>query len=514
MKRSLFFGALAATSMVVAQQQMVTKSPVKNMGTVAPAQTKKMGVVKVPTTSLKVTTKPKLTFAPKALTENGRPNGKPVDPNFVVNLPGKNAKASELVDGTNELEKQLNDLGYSLYTNENDTESPIVPATGAVKGLQNQASSLRAAGGMKGATMPTITRDISKELVTVRSTQSELGPDKSSTKLNPALTGGAQRANVATTVVIPKVVNKKDVLFDKHFGDPEWFAVDFDSSLTRHADMKLRKVTALSNIKATLLGKTVTLFHAKAEAGGNRDLGAAIVPSGPGRRPGLGNNRLSSSSSSSSDGFITLEANLLGDDLFSPVSQSTNSKVKKNIASKSLGWEYSIHIPVIPAVNVVGTIGAKGSMDLNLKAEADSAGGEISVVPSFKTSIYAQAGVEVNLIVAAAEGGLGAELTLIDYEIDISAGVSPSVVNVGDDSYYSAVTPVLVKHSLNTLSGRVYGYAKVSYWLPFKTREKTIWKDDLFKWSGFTDSRTLLSEGTEGVIIGKSPMKLVSISGG
>lgn len=508
MKRTIFFGSLAAASLVVAQQQMVVKSPVKNLGTVAPAQVRNLGLTKMPATSVKITTKPKLTFVPLALTENGKPNGKAVDPNLVVNIPGRNAKASDLVAGTNALEAQLNDLGYSLFTKENDSETPIVPVTGNVKGLQSQATALNSLGGMKGAMMPKTSRDISKEIVTVRSTPSELGPDRFSTKVRPGLSTGTASTATVGTVVIPKVVNKKSVLFDKHFGDPEWFAVDFDSSLNRQADMKLRKVTALANIKATLLGKTVTLFHAKAEAGGKRDLAAirGIAPP-PGTSGGGG-------SSSSNESILTLEAELLGDDLFSPVSQATNGKVRKSIENKSIGWEYSIHIPVIPAVNVVGTIGAKGSMGLVMKSEADPNGGEISVVPSFKTSIYAQAGVEVNLIVASAEGGLGAELTLIDYELDISAGVSPSLVNIGDDSYYSAVTPILVKHSLNTLSGRVYGYAKVGYWLPFKTREKTIWKDDLFKWNGFTDSRTLLSEGTEGVIIGKSPMKLVTISGG
>lgn len=521
MKGFAIVGCLTVASLLAAQQPVLVKSPVKNLGTASAIQVKKVGTAKLSESAIRVVAKPKLTFTPLALTENGKPNGKAVDPNLVVRTSSGNAKSKDLLDGTNALEQSLNNLGYSLYSNENDKDTPIVPVDAVVKGLSSQATALKTLGGMNGFAMPKSTRTVSKELSNAKVSTQDFNPATGSSKAPPGGIGVATRpgasfnpALVGTkTVVMIKTVDKKNTLFDKSFGDPEWFAVDFNSGLTRHADMKKRQVTAHADIKATLLGKTVTLFHAKAEAIGTKDLGAVMVATGSipgGNPPKTGGG----SSSSSDDVQITLEAELLGDDLFSPVSQKKSGKVKRSITNKSVGWEYSIHIPIIPAVNIVGTIGAKGSMGLNLVADADSTGGEISIVPSFNTAIYAQAGVEVNLLVVSAEGGLGAELTLIDYELDISAGVTPSIVNINDDSYVSAVTPILVKHTLNTLSGKVYGYAKIEYWVPFKTHEKMLWKGDLFKWSGFTDSRTLLSEGTDGVIIGKSPMKLVSFSGG
>lgn len=571
-------------SLVTAQER--TFSPPKALGAGAPSQAVKLGIAPFNTSKLAVIAKTKKRFQPKLLTSNGNASGSPVDPNLKVDVGGgKQKSAGDLLNGTNELERNLNDLGYSLYDDENDVKTPIVKLQSKYANLEAQASDLRSLGGMKGATPIKTNRNISNELVQVDVKPPKVQPTmpgatpipassssaatsvaKQSTTLNPAVGGTAtlnpssspensggkkggkknkknnnqaptnavggssqlvKKGNVTATVVMPPTIVKVDktvTLFDKTYGDTDWFAIDFDSKLTKKADMKLRKVTANADIKAYLIGKSISLFHAKAEAGATKDFTqesmVPLTPTRPGSRPPLNRNRprtggSSSSSSSSSDQSIRiLEASCLGDDLISPVNRTDSGQSKKTVASKSVNWEYSVKIPIIPTVNAVGTIGAKGSLGVDLITKADSEDAEISIVPWVKTSIYAEAGVEVSIIVASVEGGLGAELTLLNYDLDISAGVAISRTNINDKTYIAASTPIQVVHNFETLSGRLYGFARVKYWVPFKTHEKTLWEGNLIKWNGFTDSRTLYSENTDSVVIGESNIPYKEIKTG
>lgn len=517
-----------------------------NLGIAPPVSAKKLGTTTLSASALKVITKPKLRFQAKPLVDS---NGRSVDPNTRVNIQGGTAKAGDLVDGTNQLEAQLNDLGYSLYEKENDAESPIVPLKSVTADFAGQATDLRKAGGMNGVSMPPMKLDAS---VSVKSAKEKPVSHKGNN-------------------VQPKVVDDDLTLYKKSFGDRDWFAVDFDAGVSRHGDMKVRRLTANADVKAYIIGKSLTIFHAKAEVKGTKDLDAAntlgtgprpiggtpTTPSSGGKGGKKGKGRKGggvatpppspnlqpttptprqqaqptrvprkkkkgkgggtaiieppSCGAAAGTGSMTLEARLLGDDLFPPVNKTSSGTAKRNLASKPMNWEYSVHIPIIPAVNAVGTIGAKGSFNLDVVLNADSLGGDIHVVPSFKASIYAQVGIEVNLLVASVEGGLGAELTLIDYKLDISSGISAAIVEKRDKSYYAVVRPTEVRQTLSTLKGSLYGFAKVGYWLPFKTHHKMLWKGDLFAWSGFTDSRTLYSDDPEPVIIGNSTMKVMKL---
>ena len=564
----LFVGAMG----LAFADQGTTHSKYQSLGTAKPVQVKNLGPVAVAESNLKIIKKPAKTFRKKYLTTDGTLLGQPLTPGTKVQTPNGNLNASDLLDGTNSLESTLNGLGSSLYDDENDTKTPLVKIEPVTLDLNAQASKLSSLGGMKGATPIKATRDVSAEINSVRSNPLVFNgngkspkatlPKGTSATVNPNVTisgggssgtrppvggstgtrpkGGGKTGTgrgpgrfpnqvprientgtvAAATAVIPQTIDKKYTLLNESYGDRDWFSIDLDASLTKHADMKLRKVSANADIAAYLIGKKMSLFHAKVEAGGTRDLGASntmLTPGGPqnptrpgGRRAGQRNS--GSSSSSSNQSITTMEASLVGDDLFSPVSKTTSGRTKKNLTGRNVNWEYSIKIPVIPTVNAVGTVGVKGSMGIDLIVNADSSGGDITLMPNFDTSIYAEGGVEVSLIVASVEGGLGAEMTLLDYDLRFTAGVTPAITNIGDDSYYAASTPIEVTQTMESLSGRVYGFAKVSYWLPFKTHEKTLWNGNLFKWSGFTDSRTLLSEDTEAVIIGKSPIKIATVN--
>lgn len=537
--------ALALVSLGFGPPNAKRVSAAPQLGLSPAVNPKKLGTATLAPTALRIVTKPKLRFRAKPLVDS---NGRTVDPNSTVSIPGGRAKASDLMDGTNALEAQLNDLGYSIYENENDAETPIVPVRPVTADFNAQATELRRTGGMNGVAMPPARLNVELKVKDAK----EKPVDHKSNNVQP------------------KVVDDSITLFKKSFGDKDWFAVDFDSDVQRHGDMKERKLTARADVKATLIGKSLTIFHAKAEVGGNKDLNASMnlgpgkptpqgpsTPTAPGkdgnagkkgkgkrggqlarpapvpvqpktapkaqtgqgvrkRKKGKGDLLESGSSSfcatGTPSGFMTLEARLLGDDLFPPVSKSTSGTAKRNLASKPMNWEYSVHIPIIPAVNAVGTIGAKGTFNLDVVLNADSLGGDIHVVPNFKASIYAQVGIEVNLFVASVEGGLGANLTLIDYKLDISSGISAAIVEKKGKSYYAVVRPTEVRQTLNTLKGNLYGYAKVGYWVPFKTHEKMLWKGDLFAWSGFTDSRTLYSDDPEPVIIGDSAMKVMKLN--
>lgn len=553
-----------------------THSTLQALGTSKPVQVKNLGPVAVSESKLTIEKKPAKTFHRKYLTTTGLLGAEAVSPATMVDTPNGKLKATDLLDGTNSLESTLTGLGASLYDNENDTKTPLVKLNPVVLNLNSQATHLAQLGGMNGAKPIVTTRDVSAEINSVRSNPLTFNGSKNSPKASlpssgatasinpnvsippPTSTGGssgtrppagqikgggkkggkkggtlgsqaagnlgvATSGTAAATIVIPQTIDKKYTLLNESYGDPDWFSIDLDASMTKHADMKLRKITANADINAFLIGKKMSLFHAKVEAGGTRDLSATNTPggiqppSGPrgfGQRAGGGRRGSTSSSSSrsSNQAITTMEASLVGDDLFSPVSKTASGKTKKNLTGRNVNWEYSIKIPIIPTVNAVGTVGVKGSMGVDLIVDSDSSGGEITLKPNFDTAIYAEGGVEVSLIVASVEGGLGAEMTLLDYDLNISAGVTPALTNIGSETYYAASTPITVSHTMESLSGRVYGFARVSYWVPFKTHEKTLWDGNLFKWNGFTDSRTLLSENTEAVVIGKSPIPMAEAS--
>ncbi len=535
------------------------------------AQVKKLGTATFNPQALTVVTQSRIAFRPKLLTSTGAVGGQPVDPATRVTLPGgKTARADELVEGTNGLERTLNDLGYSLYTNENDKTTPIVRLQSHYADLSIQANDLRAMGGMKGAQPVSLSRDVSAELATFDTKTPVLkttvpGATKIQTpamatttaSVNPAVSsgqtkGGKKKQGGAQTATVQKsgrtavnlgttanpasasssksptppdfvTIDKSVDLFDKTYGDPDWFSIDFDAGLTKKATMKVRKVTANADIKATLMGKSITLFHAKAEAGGKKDYGAETMPGLGGSSGGLGprggrrgaGGGGSTSSSSSSESIRVLEATCLGDDLISPVDRTDAGKSRQVINGKSVNWEYSVRIPIIPSVSAVGTIGARGSLGCTLVSDANPEDGEIKIKPSIDTSVYAEVGISVGFFVASVEGGLGCTLKLLDYDLDISAGVAITRTNIGDTTYIAAATPISVSHNFETLSGRLYGFVRVSYWLPFKTREKTLWDGNLINWNGFTDSRVLYSENSDAAILGQSniPMKTMKVPG-
>jgi len=142
------------------------------------------------------------------------------------------------------------------------------------------------------------------------------------------------------------------------------------------------------------------------------------------------------------------------------------SDEKRFDARKEVSYRFSIG--PIPCKGTVGVVGAAG---IKYGYEVVPIALSVFVVPFVDTKAYAQVGVDI--VVASA--GIGGEVTLINDVLTLQGSFAVSF-----DDEPSLVLELTGKNSVNCLSGRLYAYARIDFWLGHKTYEHTF-----FDWTGY-----------------------------
>jgi hypothetical protein len=187
----------------------------------------------------------------------------------------------------------------------------------------------------------------------------------------------------------------------------------------------------------------------------------------------------------------TVTANLgvfvLGQNVYS-LNQTQNAHwgIDQNI-SKGIDFSTSIPIPVGPFdINV--TIGAQGSAGFNFSLDLYPMNVSASAGPFVKSSVYAQAGL--NVIVA--EAGVGVNMTLVNASLSLSENAG-----VGWLFGFFVSSELYADANLDMLDGSVYVYAKIYYpcfgippWC------SSQWNANLFSWSGIKFNSVLFDDKT------------------
>jgi hypothetical protein len=143
-------------------------------------------------------------------------------------------------------------------------------------------------------------------------------------------------------------------------------------------------------------------------------------------------------------------------------------------------------IPMSAKLGVRGTAGVQYGVALK------PAGVNVQLTPKVHVAAYGQGGVDVGV----AEGGIGAELTLLSKSLQI--GVDGEVIDVQGKNALKARCYAV--GSVAALSGRLYAYAKVDVWLWEDEWQWTIWNYEGFRkdFTLFDESKTMAFGGATG----------------
>jgi hypothetical protein len=156
-----------------------------------------------------------------------------------------------------------------------------------------------------------------------------------------------------------------------------------------------------------------------------------------------------------------------------------------NTVSRGVDFSSGFYIPIGP-FSIHATVGVQGQAGYQYALDLYPTAVGFSATPSVTASGYAQAGL--NAIVA--EGGIGANFTLVDWKMNVQA-------SAGVGWYYGALAygNLYADTNTNLLSGNIYVYAK--YWtcchhwvVPYQVQTNY----DLYSWSGYHYNSVLFNE--------------------
>jgi hypothetical protein len=479
----------------------ITSNP-KTIGTARPSNARLLRSFIVPPSAITVERKPALPRNSFLLTENGLANGKPVNGSQRIVLErGRSATARDLVEGTNALEGQLNAMGYSLTSDASET-NPILPVRANSRtNFTLQLAKLKRLG--KNGLGPPVfeTVNFGKNMLAAISGPTKViqpfGNKRPKFKvLDPEMLKRLSAQQKYETDLEnynegifkgPDSIHREFTIPTQELGDPAWFGVSIKGGAVADGNMEKRTASASSDIEASILNQKISLMHGYAELHATKKISPLPQIRVPGRP--------------SPDAGLKVELQVLGEDIMSPVNLETTSVIAPTRPSKSVSWEYGVTIPIIPGINAVGTFGATGTAAIDVSANATTMGGNLSLSPSIDTSIYAQVGISISLAVASIEGGVGASLQLLNYQQNFSVGIDRVDVKYNDIPHHALIAPIQASYTISALKGKIYGYAKIGYWLPFSTHHKMLWQGDLINWEGVSDTRQLLNASYEPTII-------------
>jgi hypothetical protein len=135
----------------------------------------------------------------------------------------------------------------------------------------------------------------------------------------------------------------------------------------------------------------------------------------------------------------------------------------------------------------------RGSAGVQYGVALKPAGVNVSLTPKVQVAAYGEGGIDLGI----AEGGVGAELTLLKSSLQLGAE-GECVTLLGRNALKARTYGV---GSLEALSGRLYAYAKVDvlFW-------SDEWQTDLWSFEGFKKDYTLFNESKTILFAGEPPL--------
>jgi hypothetical protein len=226
-----------------------------------------------------------------------------------------------------------------------------------------------------------------------------------------------------------------------------WFGVDLMAAATVKGAQDKLSLTGTGKAQGKVLGAVYDLLVVQ---------GGASTPTTSGSTEPLRANA---------------SARVLGNDLFPPIDVSHASTITKE-GGASIGVDksrpFSVGIGPVSLSMKAGFAGSAGFQyglyltPLNLRAKA---------YPFVRTNGYMQVGG--SLVIA--EAGVGGNLVFLNEDLNIDSRLA--IVPVNGRPYYSWGSSAY--NELTALSGNLYAYVTVDYWLDSKT-----WRWNIFSWSG------------------------------
>ncbi len=364
--------------------------------------------------------------------------GLPIAPDEVITLKsGRKITGRQLLEEINKLEQKYNALGYSLRR---PVKTPIVINETIMKRdlleRQRQDSKLKY-----------------RPLVAVRAPKFANLQTSHAQRLQqmPSIIGNLNQIQPSLSDTIPQPINKEE-RYDDYWGDRDYFAAGLHGKVKFYADKDRIQASAEGRATAVVFNHEWTV---------------------------LSINGLAEGPTAKSDGDVhaSLRVTALGDDLFAPIDRRGKGSIPVVEDDQNISVDESIKIPVVElgpfSINV--TLGFQGRAGIRYGIYLAPGSVQAKFMPYVETSAYGQAGLNVWVVVDI-EAGVGARLTLLNDYLLLSA-----IGGIGFDQpqpyffyeYYA-------QNTIETLSGEIYAYVTVDYYIDSDT-----WKWTIFRWDGF-----------------------------
>lgn len=362
-------------------------------------------------------------------------------PDEVITLKsGRRITGKQLLEEINKLEKMYNEWGYTLRR---PVKTPIVINESIInrdllqKQRQGSISRYRPISQVK--VMASRFGDL-QAMHTQRIQQMPIIIQK--------LTENKSSISDAMKDPINKVESYED-----QWGDRGLFAAGVHGKVTFTANKDVIKATAEGGAKAWVFFNDWTIFSID-----GRVEVPTVDPNG--------------------EMYASLKVTALGDDLITPIDKKGRGSLEIAVGDESVGVDESIKIPVVSlgpfSINVI--LGFQGRAGVRYMGYLTPASLQARFMPYVEARAYGEAGLNVFLLIVDIEAGVGARLTLLADYLTICA-----IAGIGFDKadpyffyeYY-------VKNTVDTLSGEIYAFVRVDYWI-----DSDEWRWAIFKWDGF-----------------------------
>ncbi len=405
------------------------------------------------------------------------PNGgkKPIKPGEMLKLKnGKTVKFEDYVASTNELEKRLNGLGYSLRT-------PITlpPPKGQEEGLKSAQAKLDAQAAKTDKGGPTVMLDgipYDKAMAAIEAStyDADSGSMIGNVKNEPVDSDSAEIAES----LLAKGTHQMKVSGGKNgdwSAEQDGFGFYFKCSLNMNGTTEVGNTNGAGNtVKGNQYSQSLSQFNATASA----DAGITLF--------------------SQDVDILHADANYSGSDQSGNVQISAHLTVLGNQI-----WQDSMTAPIgysdghtwsqaidssVPSVTIPCSIcsigvqaGFQGSAGITVGYKLFTSRIEGNIHPFVHLGAYFRAGAGIDLGIASAEIGVQGNLNLLDEDQRITANAG-----IHNENGFRFKDNLGINNSLNALSGNVSVYASASFL--FFSDSVTI---PIFSWNGLSSNSTL-----------------------
>lgn len=448
--------------------------------------------------------------------------GRPVPPDRPVEIKSKDGKvlktisAREYIDQLNQLEKSLNEQGYSLRTDKNIIVSktvnpdnylsgkiPLAPKPVAPLKTEAQIQSFMTAQPreVKVLYRPNANTNTNSAVTTKTTVQGNsdmrVAPqNKNSASMRKVLSNMPELKrelynNIQNTSSTVYAIDEPKVeRWD--FGSPSTFEAGVECSLYRQVKVNayadrfdttnsVFKFSAGGKVWATVFNNEFDVLNALAEI---------YAPCDPSREM-----------------VANIYVKAMGVTLFSlPQNRFKQQMIWNNRLARSFDNSYSITIPIWGPLDFKGKIGIKGEVGFEYGAKLDRTTVAVYGMPYGNIDGYAEAGLDLAGIAGI---GVGGSLNFISGYLPARAslGISEKLERVGQSTmnykrHFILTTGYYVGYDIAMLNGSIYVYGElcVPDWVPFVGGDCARYAHEVFSWKGFDNTGTF-AEDSQSMII-------------